>query len=671
MSLNLDFSFYYILFCLIIALFFSYFLYRNEKKIFSEKLVLFLSFLRFLSVFLICLLLFNPILNIVSKSFEKPIVIVAQDVSKSISEDVFDDLKVLENFDKDFDVRFISFSDKVDLGLSRERNGLKTSFSSLFSEIENRYSNKNLSSIVLASDGIYNSGSNPLYFKNLNVPIYSIALGDTTVKKDIGILDVDFNKIVFLGNKFSIDVSIFGTKTNQKTTSFSIYNNGVKVISELINISNSNYTKNRYNLEAKKVGLQEYTIVLDGLRDEENLNNNVFKFFVDVIDTRNKILILNSFVHPDLATYKNIIESNKNYEIDSYKTTDFNGDINDYQLIVLFGLDLSANTLNLLYNSSVPLIVFETNDFDFRDQNNQIISFISEDILEVVGVAKNKTFNKFKFSDKFLQFIKSAPPLLTNYGKFSFFDNIEFIIEQKVNGILSNKPIISLYEGNNRRIAFVNAQGFWKWKLYDFSINDNHNNINELFLKLTQYQVLEKDKSRFRINYKTKFLEDENISFEANLFNESYELVVDKEIDMYISDNNENEYRYQFLNDGKNYYLDIGKMSVGKYSYSAKVKSSDLQKRGSFHVVPIQLEENSLVANHKLLREMSKRSNGNIYFIHQLDDLMKKVFNKRNNIKVIYLTEKMQGIINIPWILLILLSVIFIEWFVRRYNGLV
>ena len=99
MSLNLDFSFYYILFCLIIALFFSYFLYRNEKKIFSEKLILILSILRFLSVFLICLLLSNPILNTVAKSFEKPIVIVAQDVSKSISEDVFDDLKALENYD--------------------------------------------------------------------------------------------------------------------------------------------------------------------------------------------------------------------------------------------------------------------------------------------------------------------------------------------------------------------------------------------------------------------------------------------------------------------------------------------------------------------------------------------------------------------------------------------
>ena len=60
---------------------------------------------------------------------------------------------------------------------------------------------------------------------------------------------------------------------------------------------------------------------------------------------------------------------------------------------------------------------------------------------------------------------------------------------------------------------------------------------------------------------------------------------------MYISDNNENEYRYQFLNDGKNYYLDIGKMSVGKYSYSAKVKSSDLQKEDLFMLSQFNLKK--------------------------------------------------------------------------------
>ena len=108
MSLNLDFSFYYILFCLIIALFFSYFLYRNEKNIFRKTYIIFIFF-TFFKCFLICLLLSNPILNTVAKSFEKPIVIVAQDVSKSISEDVFDDLKALENYDKDFDVRLFLF----------------------------------------------------------------------------------------------------------------------------------------------------------------------------------------------------------------------------------------------------------------------------------------------------------------------------------------------------------------------------------------------------------------------------------------------------------------------------------------------------------------------------------------------------------------------------------
>ena len=42
----------------------------------------------------------------------------------------------------------------------------------------------------------------------------------------------------------------------------------------------------------------------------------------------------------------------------------------------------------------------------------------------------------------------------------------------------------------------------------------------------------------------------------------------------------------------------------------------------------------------------------------------------KNNHKIIHNQEKLEGIINIPWILLILFFLIFIEWFARRYNGL-
>ena len=42
----------------------------------------------------------------------------------------------------------------------------------------------------------------------------------------------------------------------------------------------------------------------------------------------------------------------------------------------------------------------------------------------------------------------------------------------------------------------------------------------------------------------------------------------------------------------------------------------------------------------------------------------------KTNHKIIYMKEKLEGLINIPWILLSLLLLISIEWFVRKYNGL-
>ena len=43
-------------------------------------------------------------------------------------------------------------------------------------------------------------------------------------------------------------------------------------------------------------------------------------------------------------------ESNKNYEIDSYKTTDFKGDINDYQLIVIPSMRTPQKIIDLAKN---------------------------------------------------------------------------------------------------------------------------------------------------------------------------------------------------------------------------------------------------------------------------------------------------------------------------------
>ena len=63
-----------------------------------------------------------------------------------------------------------------------------TNYSSFFQQLSDVYSHRNVAAVVLASDGLYNQGSNPLYVDYpFQAPLYTIALGDTMPQKDVRI----------------------------------------------------------------------------------------------------------------------------------------------------------------------------------------------------------------------------------------------------------------------------------------------------------------------------------------------------------------------------------------------------------------------------------------------------------------------------------------------------
>ena len=78
-----------------------------------------------------------------------------------------------------------------------------TNFNLLFDNIDKRYSNRNIGSLVIATDGLYNDGINPYYLAtDVSYPIFTIALGDTNIKKDISVEKIYHNDVVFSGDRF-------------------------------------------------------------------------------------------------------------------------------------------------------------------------------------------------------------------------------------------------------------------------------------------------------------------------------------------------------------------------------------------------------------------------------------------------------------------------------------
>ena len=672
MGIIFDLPIMYIIACLFLGIGYAYFLYRKEVLLKAKKLKQLLFIIRTFFIALLAVLLLNPVVKSIHKTKHKPIVILAQDISESIPDSFA--LQLLTQISKeltDFEVHEFSFSDKVNKGFSSDNSGLTTNYSNLFQDMNSRFANQNIAGLVLATDGLYNSGSNPLYDNRINFPIYPIAQGDTLVKRDISIAKVLKNEIAFLGNTFPLEITLSAQQCKGEHIQVEVWNKGKKIHTEDRIISTDDeYQKVKINLLAENVGLQHYTISVSQFRNEENSRNNSYTAYVEVIDSRYKILLLTEKTHPDIAAYKSAIEKNKNYAVEQVNVNDFNGSFEAYQLVVIFGIQENNPLLTQLEKANVPLLVF-----DIQQNSNlkltSAFSFKSRGSLEEVKAVKSESFSKFTFSPELLNLIQDAPPLQTPFGKYTLQIGSEVVIAQQLGMQVTSKPIILIDDANGRKLAFFTAEGFWKWKLYDYANAKNNEAFDELFSKLTQYLVLQEDKSKFRIDYKKQFAENSNIYFEASLYNESYELINDKEISLVIQNEKGDEFDYEFSKSLERYNLNVGVLDVGKYTFLAKVKGGKLIRKGSFDVRAIQLEQLYTVANHKLLFQLANISGGKLFYPNQLDKIITAIKKSKNNFISVSSKEKLKGMINIPLVLLILLVLISLEWFLRKYNGLI
>ena len=112
----------------------------------------------------------------------------------------------------------------------------------------------------------------------------------------------------------------------------------------MINFNSDAYTTTIPVLvQAKEVGLQHYKVKLSVLSDEMSTVNNYKDVFVDVLDARQKVLVLSDAPHPDIAALKESIGANQNYEVESYTADAFDQSLKKYNLVILHSLPNSRN----------------------------------------------------------------------------------------------------------------------------------------------------------------------------------------------------------------------------------------------------------------------------------------------------------------------------------------
>lgn len=667
-------------------------MYRKLKSFKDAKswLVKVLFAIRFAIITIISFLLLSPLLKYIQREVDKPIIVLIQDNSESIlqrntgkfiQKDYSESLKQLvRKLEENYQVDQYSFSDKISDSIILNFNGKQTDISNALVEINNSYLNRNVGAIILASDGIINKGANPIYIKNiLNAPIYTIALGDTTIQRDLLIHKVNQNQIAYLNNTFPIEVLVDAKKLQGKFSELIISQNGKSIASQNLTIENNNWTKSfQFQIKAEKVGIQKYSIYLKTISGEFTVLNNQRDIYIDVIDSRQKVLLLSASPHPDIAAIKLAIQSNDNYEVNSFLVDNFDGNLKDYSLVFLHQIPSKNSNNSKLFadleNFKLPLffIVGEQTSLGNLNTLQNIVQLTApRGNSNNVTPFFNEGFSLYTVSDELKKSWQNIESLNAPFCNYKVLAGANIFLKQKIGSVNTDYPLLAFNGNEERKMGVLLAEGIWKWRLQNYSLNANHNLFNEFVFKLIQYLSVRTEKKNLSVITRKSFFENETISFEAEVYNASFELVNTPDVFITVTDSAQKKYQFTFSKTQNAYKLDAGIFPSGYYSYEAKTSLSGKEylDKGSFLIKPVVEEITNTTANHLLLKDISNRNNGVMVLPNNMLSLS-DLIGKREDVKSISHSEiSLNEMINLEWLFFLILSLLSIEWFLRKRNG--
>lgn len=670
----------------------SFLFYRSDKRLqdFSKSLKLALAALRSIGLIIIFFLLLNPFLKAITSDVEKPLLAIAFDNSESVA--IKSDSSSLKNLKLQFENELTQLQETYDIAIYRfgdqvdRENRLNFSFkisnpSNLKNELKANYTNRNLAGVVLVSDGIFNRGANAnRLFDDLKAPFYTVGVGDTSIQEDLFLQQIRNNQIAYLGNDFLVEVAVGVDFLSGKSSKVTIFKDGEELQSKNLTFDNSRYfQKHIFTLPAKEKGLHQYTIKLSGVEGEQNFGNNSGSFFIDVIDASQRILMLADAPHPDVAAIRSALEKNQGNKVEVRLAKDFVNPIiwEDYNLIIFHQVPGKSNTQRWakeIQALNVPTLTILGGAANLNFQNSlysgvKILG--NKGAKQEVFASLNQNFQHFSLNEEFTNLISRFPPLISPFGEYKTSNALQPLLFQKIGPVVTAHPLLGFEEISGKKVGYFTGEGIWRWRVFCFKETGSHKAFDEFIQKVTQFLALKEDKSRFKLIIDNSIFENERLTLEAELYDETYTLTTSGEISLNIKDSSGIEYPFKFFKSESKYVLDAGMYLPGNYTYqaTAQLGNEKFTKSGTFTVKSLDLEKNNTRADFNLLANIAQNTGGEFYTSNTLGELFKDLKANDNAKPVIFNQEQFFELINLRWIFFLVLALFSIEWFIRKYKG--
>jgi hypothetical protein len=660
---------------------FKYFL-GTKKRTGS---IYFLAALRFVSIFVLLLLLINP--KIKQQEFEvvKPQLLIAIDQSVSIDYlEKGDSVRLFADYlinhpklQERFSIQTYGFGkelSRIDLD-SLKFKKYQTNISKALNSLD-KLNSSNQTAIVLLSDGNQTVGEDFQYFTSRETSgIYPVVIGDTTAQTDLSISNLNVNKYAFLNNKFPIEVIVNYSGNTPVKSKFEIKSGNSVLFTKTIDFnSEDNSEIITTTLTANKLGTFLYEATITPLTSEKNTINNNRKFGIEVIDERTSVLILTSVSHPDLGMLKKSIESNEQRQvkiefIENYIKTE----LNDFQLVILYQPnnrfksvfeDIRTKNLNSF------IITGTQTDWDFLNSLQQNFSKAHTTQSQEIFPIYNENYSQFQFENiGFSQF----PPLVDAFGSLNFLnETFSPMLYQQLEGIPTKFPLLATFQNNSSKQAVLFGENIWKWRAQTYMNKGSFDEFDTIIGKLVQYLSGTQNRDRLTFEAESFYLENEEINISAQYFDQNYQFNPEGQLVLRISALSSNEVlEIQMLPTNNQFKVQIESLKPGEYSFEIKEQSSGISENGTFSILGFNVEQQYSGANLAKLQSLTKNNQERLYFLNDPEAMITGLIADNRYVTVQKNHEKTLHLISWKFLLAMLVLSLSTEWFTRKYLGLI
>ncbi len=700
---NIDFAFntnfILLLPLLILGIGYTYFIYRFTIPVTSKLIKTILIILRSTTLILIITILFEPTISFNYSTKVQPKNLLFIDNSSSIvNKDSVNRSNQIDSFISDFRNSVKSNIDYFTFGKEVTPIKINDDFKLLFNESITNFDNltnylkreDNIASITLISDGIINEGTNSYSnFEKLNIPIFTIAIGDTTRPSDISVKKVSYNKLIYINKTTEIKSIIRNTNLAGRKVFVSLYDDSGVLAKEQIRLNENGINSITFNYEPLSIGKQRLMIKTSQLSEEVTHENNSYPFILDVLNDKIKVLLVAGAPSSDLSIITQSMLKNENIKLSKI-----------IQIAPNKFLDKKDNTTKLDSADIILLLDFPTATTPtklLREVQNTLANrkpfFLllsqSVDYVKLNSLKDQLPFSATKFSKNKMLVqaeIKSynntilrngkdwskLPPIYMNASELVLKPGTTILAVGKNRKQNSQLPLLFSSNVASSRSIVLNGFNFWKWNLQP------DNSVNTLFDRFISNAIkwlfANNNQKRIFVNTsKDIYNSNESIDFIGNAYDESLSPRDDATFDIKISSKNF-EKTLKLVSTQKGKYEGTTNISQpGNFNYSANISLPGEQSKivtGKFAIAEINLENINFVLNSNYLKFISNITSGKSFDVKDYSNLfeeLNKLSERKTKNKIV---EKKYSIWTNEWILVLIVLLLAFEWLIRKKKGM-